>query len=158
MTPDSATVIRQAGRRDEAALRECAALAYARYAPRIGREPAPMRADFAALIDAGEVHVATDADGRLQGFVVFRAMEAGYVLLESVAVLPGAAGRGVGRALILFCEDAARRGGAGAVRLYANEKMVENLALYPRLGYAETGRRVEDGFRRVHFEKRLTPA
>lgn len=43
-----------------------------------------------------------------------------------------------------------------AVHLYTNEKMVENLAIYPRLGYAETGRRHEDGFNRVYFEKRLT--
>jgi hypothetical protein len=33
--------------------------------------------------------------------------------------------------------------------------MVENLALYPRLGYREDGRRVEDGFDRVFFSKRL---
>jgi hypothetical protein len=33
--------------------------------------------------------------------------------------------------------------------------MVENLRLYPTLGYAETGRREEDGYRRVYFEKSL---
>ena len=33
--------------------------------------------------------------------------------------------------------------------------MTENLALYPALGYVETGRRVEDGFSRVYFSKRL---
>ena len=42
-----------------------------------------------------------------------------------------------------------------AVTLYTNEAMVENLQLYPRLGYVETGRGVEEGYRRVYFEKRL---
>jgi hypothetical protein len=44
------------------------------------------------------------------------------------------------------------------VTLYTNEAMVENRRLYARLGYAETGRRVEDGYRRVFFRKRLGAA
>lgn len=63
--------------------------------------------------------------------------------------------RRIGRALITHCEEAARDGGHGTVRLYTNEKMTDNLALYPHLGYAETGRRIEDDFARVYFEKRL---
>lgn len=147
-------MIRQAGRGDEPWIRDCAERAYARHVPLIGREPAPMRADFAALIAAGHVHVAEDAAGGRLGFVVFH-VAGDHALLESVAVLPEAAGRGVGRTLIGFCEDVARRRGATAVRLYTNEKMTGNLAIYARLGYVETGRRVEDGFSRVYFEKPL---
>ncbi len=33
--------------------------------------------------------------------------------------------------------------------------MTENLAYYPRHGYAETHRAEQDGFRRVFFRKRL---
>jgi hypothetical protein len=33
--------------------------------------------------------------------------------------------------------------------------MTENLAYYPRRGFVEIGRRVEDGFRRVYFSKQL---
>ncbi len=36
--------------------------------------------------------------------------------------------------------------------------MHENLRFYPRLGYREVGRRLEDGFRRVYFSKQLEPA
>ena len=36
-----------------------------------------------------------------------------------------------------------------------NEKMTENLTLYPRLGYCEVARRTEDGFNRVYFQKTL---
>lgn len=33
--------------------------------------------------------------------------------------------------------------------------MTDNLSIYPRLGYVEVERRLEDGFNRVFFEKRL---
>jgi hypothetical protein len=43
--------------------------------------------------------------------------------------------------------------GLTEVRLYTNEAMTETLTFYPRHGYRETGRAVEDGFRRVYFWK-----
>ena len=43
--------------------------------------------------------------------------------------------------------------GFSEVRLYTNEAMTENLSFYPRHGYRETGRAVQDGFRRVYFSK-----
>ena len=147
-------MIRKAVPRDEPAIRACALAAYSRYIAAIGRKPAPMVADYAAGIAAGHVHVALDGNGALAGFIVFFARE-DRMFLENVAVLPEAAGKGIGGALIRFCEDAARQGGLAAVELYTNERMVENLSLYPRLGYEETGRRCEDGFNRVFFEKRL---
>lgn len=147
-------MIRQAVASDEPEVRDCAEQAYARYVQAIGRKPAPMVADFAAQIADGEVYVAKDDRNSFLGFIVFRAEE-GYLLLENVAVLPRATGRGVGRALISFCENAARARGLSAIHLYTNEKMAENLSIYPRLGYAEVGRRTEDGFNRVYFEKAL---
>jgi ribosomal protein S18 acetylase RimI-like enzyme len=146
-------MIRQARTSDEPEIRDCAGQAYARYVPAIGRKPAPMVADFAAQIAAGQVYVATDERDLFAGFIVFYP-EQGHILLENVAVLPRAAGRGVGKALIGFCEDAARQRGMD-VHLYTNEKMTENLSIYPRLGYVEVGRRTEDGFNRVYFEKSL---
>lgn len=95
---------------DEPRVRHCAELAYARYVPLIGRKPAPMVADFIAQIAAGEVFVATDGQDALEGFIVFR-VEGDHILLENVAVLPSAAGRGVGKDLIDFCEAAARERG-----------------------------------------------
>ncbi|WP_366656831.1 GNAT family N-acetyltransferase [Fodinicurvata sp. EGI_FJ10296] len=140
---------------DEPEIRDCAERAYARYVDLIGRKPAPMVADYGAQIAAGEVHVATDDDGILQGFIVFRP-EGEHILLENIAVLPSKAGRGIGKALIAFCEDEARRRGFGAVHLYTNVKMTENLSIYRRLGYVEVARRSENGFNRVFFEKALT--
>jgi ribosomal protein S18 acetylase RimI-like enzyme len=147
-------VIRQAEASDEGEIKDCAEQAYARYVALIGRKPAPMVADFAAQIAAGEVYVATDDQKTFQGFIVFYAEE-GHILLENVAVLPRAAGRGVGRMLIGFCENAARRSGMNAVHLYTNEKMTDNLSIYVKLGYVEVARRSENGFNRVYFEKCL---
>jgi ribosomal protein S18 acetylase RimI-like enzyme len=113
-----------------------------------------MVADFQAQIAAGHVYVAADEGGELQGFIVFYP-ERKHILLENVAVLPGTAGRGIGKSLIRFCEDEARRRDFDAVHLYTNEKMTENLSFYPRLGYIKVARRTEDGFKRVFFEKRF---
>lgn len=146
-------MIRLARPADESAIRACAEAAYAPYVPLIGRKPAPMLADFAGQIAAGQVHVA-EAEGTFQGFVVFHP-EGGAMLLENVAVRPEAAGRGIGKALVAICEAEARAQGFPSVRLYTNEKMAANLSIYPRFGYVETARRTEDGFNRVYFEKML---
>jgi len=117
----------------------------------MGREPAPMTADYEALIERREVWVACEDDS-LAGILVLRAGP-GSVLLENVAVTPAKQGRGIGQALIAFAEQHARDLGLREVVLYTNELMTENLRLYPRLGYVETDRRVEDGYSRVYFHK-----
>ena len=43
----------------------------------------------------------------------------------------------------------------GAIELYTNEVMEENFPFYAALGYAVTGRDVEDGYNRVYFRKGL---
>jgi ribosomal protein S18 acetylase RimI-like enzyme len=148
-------MIRLARRNDEYAIRACVESAYAPYVAAIGSKPAPMVADYAARIDGGKIYVAEDANNRFLGFVVFYP-DGRHMLLENVAVLPSARGRGIGKKLITFCEEEARRLGLDAVHLYTNEKMAENLLIYPRLGYAEVARRAQDGFMRVFFAKPLT--
>jgi hypothetical protein len=41
------------------------------------------------------------------------------------------------------------------VRLYTNEAMTENIALYSRIGFMETHRAEERGLRRVYMIKTL---
>ena len=77
------------------------------------------------------------------------------LLIENVAVSPAAQGTGLGRELMDFAERQARARGLRRLALYTNEVMVENLAIYARLGYRETARRTEDGYRRVFMEKLL---
>ena len=147
-------MIRLAVASDAGRVRECAEAAYRQYVHAMGRKPAAMVADFGAQIEAGHVHVITDAAHEVQGFIVFYPKER-HMFLENVAVHPDAGGQGLGRALIEFCEAEARRQGLAAVHLYTNEVMTQNLAMYPRMGYVEFGRRKEDGFNRIYFEKRL---
>jgi hypothetical protein len=54
-----------------------------------------------------------------------------------------------------FVEEEARRQGFGVIRLYTNELMTENIALYSRPGYVETHRGEEKGYSRIYMEKRL---
>lgn len=77
------------------------------------------------------------------------------LLLDNVAVSPSAQGKGYGRTLVAFAEEEARRRGRGEVRLYTNLLMTENIVLYGRLGYRETGRVSEKGYERVYMAKAL---
>jgi ribosomal protein S18 acetylase RimI-like enzyme len=138
---------------DARAVTECVRAAYAGYVPRIGREPAPMTADYGGLIDAGEVWVARAAGG-ICGVLVLRPQPPA-LLVENVAVAPGHQGQGLGRRLMTFAEEHARAAGLDEVVLYTNERMTENLRFYPALGYTETGRGLQDGFARVFYRKAL---
>ncbi|MGQ0677162.1 MAG: GNAT family N-acetyltransferase [Rhodospirillales bacterium] len=145
--------IRKAGASDEAAVLALIRRAYAKYVPRIGREPAPMTGDYGAAIEAGRCWV-LDGAGRLSGVLVMRPKDGGW-FVDTVGVDPADQGKGVGRALMEFAEAEALRNGFGAVRLYTNAKMAENMPFYRGLGYEIAERRVEDGFDRVFFLKRL---
>ncbi len=150
------SAIRPAVAADAAALDAVTRVAYAVYLPRMDREPGPMRADHAASIAAGRVHV-LDEDGTVRGLIVLDDRPPDALHVASVAVRPDAHGLGFGRALLAYAEAEALRRGFARIELYTNAAMTENLGFYPRLGYEETGRRVEDGYARVYFVKRLEP-
>jgi GNAT superfamily N-acetyltransferase len=137
-------------------LRSLAAAAYLPYVPRVGRPPAPLSADYAAIVARGEASVAVRAD-QIIGMIVLVA-QADHLLLENVAVLPAEQGQGVGTRLLEFADARARELGLPAIRLYTNEAMTENLAYYLRHGYVETHRAVEHGLRRVYFIKQQLSA
>jgi ribosomal protein S18 acetylase RimI-like enzyme len=148
--------LRAATAEDVGAVRAVVDAAYAVYVPRIGRPPAPMTADHAALIAGGAVSV-IERDGEVVGVLVVHALD-DHLLVENVAVAPAHQGTGLGRMLLAEAERLARERGLGEVRLYTNRLMVENLEMYPRLGYRETGRSTQHGYARVHFAKRVGPA
>jgi SAM-dependent methyltransferase/GNAT superfamily N-acetyltransferase len=147
------TEIRPARAEQAEAIRALVRAAYAMYVPRIGREPAPMTDDYAAQIAAAKVWVIDD-EGELAGVVVLEDTP-DALQVENVAVRPESQGRGLGRALLSFADDEARRRGYEAVILYTNVHMTENVEHYQKLGYVEVGRGHEHGFDRVFFEKRL---
>jgi GNAT superfamily N-acetyltransferase len=149
-----APLIRLACQADRGSIEAIVRSAYGKYVPRMGREPMPMRDDYATLIDAQCVHVLDD-DGVIKGVIVLM-RETETLLLHNVAIVPEAQGTGLGRLLLTFAERAARDCGYGSIRLYTNEVMTENIALYTRIGYVETHRGDEKQFRRVYLSKTLS--
>ena len=106
-----------------------------------------------ALIAAGKVW-AIDDEGGLGGVVVLEDLP-DALQVENIAVRPERQGRGLGRHLLSFADDEARRRGYGAAILDTNVHMTENVERYPKLGYVEVGRGHEHGFDRVFFRKEL---
>jgi ribosomal protein S18 acetylase RimI-like enzyme len=143
--------LRQATLDDLASVEEIVQAAYSRYIPRIGRPPAPMLDDYAALIKDFRVHV-LERDGAVAGLLVL-IPQADAMLLDNVAVAPTAQGLGLGRLLLQFAEEAAREAGYASIQLYTNEVMTENIELYSRLGYKVSHRAEENGLRRVYMIK-----
>lgn len=152
----TAFFVRPAVPGDAARIAEIARAAYAEYLPRIGRAPAPMVANFPSEIAAGRVFV-LERGGAIDGYLVAWA-EADAYFIDNVAVDPTRQGHGLGRALLDHAAAEASRRGLAALRLYTNEAMVENIALYARLGFVETHRATEHEFRRVYMRRELAAA
>ncbi len=147
--------IRRAEAADLPAIEAIVARAYEKYVERLGRRPSPMDDDYAAKVERGEALVWDE--GGVAGVLVLIPAPT-HILIENVAVEPDRQGEGIGGALLEFAEARARGLGLREIRLYTNAAMTENLRLYPRLGYVESGRRSQRGFDRVFFTKRLDPA
>ena len=126
--------------------------AYAKYLTRMDKPPGPMLRDYGPSVQDGTTWVT--------GFPVAAVLTLypgdDHLLVENIAVHPSAQGRGLGRALMGFAEQEAARRGLPRMTLYTHEVMTKNQAIYDRLGYIEVERRVQDGYRRIYMEKRLS--
>jgi ribosomal protein S18 acetylase RimI-like enzyme len=125
--------------------------AYTKYIVRIGKPPGPMLDDYATHV---RQHALWVTGTPLAGLIVLLG-EGDHLLLDNIAVDPACQGQGVGRTLMQFADLEARRRGYRELRLYTHETMVENIALYSRSGWVQTGRGMQDGFARVFFRKVL---
>ena len=128
--------------------------AYLKYVCRIGKEPEPMTTDYRPKVKKGLVFVIRK-DAAIIGAIVLENRES-YLYLGNLAVSPEHQGKGVGRRLLKFAEEEAVRRGFSEIRLFTNEKAWENIAIYNKYGYKETGRKEESGFKRVYFTKTLS--
>jgi GNAT superfamily N-acetyltransferase len=146
-------IIREASRVDAPAAKACVAASFELYIARIGKPPAPMLLDFAAEIEARRVWVA-EVDGNVAGVLVQYETEQGFYI-DTVAVAPDHQGAGVGKALLQFAEQEALRRGYDSLYLCTNTKMTENQIFYPRIGYVEYDRKLDDGYDRVFYRKSL---
>ena len=123
------------------------------YLPRMASEPAPMKDDYASLVADGRVTVAVD-DDEIVGAIVNWIVD-GDMYVDNVAVDPSAHGRGVGNLLLELAVQQARGGGCGRVWLYTNAVMTENVGFYERRGFVQYDRRIDAGYDRIFFERRL---
>jgi ribosomal protein S18 acetylase RimI-like enzyme len=145
-------MIRPARPGDRTAVEEIVRAAYSGYIERIGKAPGPMLDDYAKRIAEGVVSVLGEADGTIVGVIVLLP-KTEHLLLDNIAVRPDRQRRGLGRELIAFAEAETRQMGFAELRLYTHEAMTENIALYARLGFEETGRGQEAGYDRVFMRK-----
>lgn len=145
--------IRPANLADKAEIENCVNLAYEKYISRIGKKPHPMLEDYALLIEKGNVFVGEWRDQIVGVLVLLPFLD--YISLDNVAVTPLYQGLGFGKKFLHFAEDYTKQRGKKEIRLYTNIKMVENLAIYKKLGYIETETKWEDGYHRVYFFKHL---
>ena len=153
MTPPNSSNIRRAGPADAAAVAACVRAAYRHYVPRIGKQPGPMLVDYADAVARHQVWLIPHGKDCAAALVLVP--ETDYLQLDNIAVDPRHQGRGLGRALLALAETEAARQGYAELRLYTHARMTENIAMYARLGWQETGRGAQDGYDRVFFRKRV---
>jgi ribosomal protein S18 acetylase RimI-like enzyme len=149
----SSVSLRPATAADVPKLTELVRAAYGHYVSRLGGPPRPMTDDYAEVLQTHQVIVA-ERGGEILGLVVMGVDDQGF-FVDNVAVDPSHQGIGVGKALLEHAESAARDAGFDSVYLYTHERMVENLALYERIGYVEYDRRPVGEAHLVYLRKNL---
>jgi N-acetylglutamate synthase-like GNAT family acetyltransferase len=146
-------IVRQAKTGDVPAIRKCIVEAFSPYIVRVGKPPAPMLLDFEAHTRSHHIWVAEYMNTVVGVLVQYQTPEGFYI--DTVAALPSLQGHGVGRALLEFAEQEALRHGFESLYLCTNSKMLENQALYIKIGYSEYERKQMEGYDRVFYRKSL---
>jgi GNAT superfamily N-acetyltransferase len=151
-----AVTLRIARESDAEAIRSLTREAYSKWVAVIGREPLPMKVDYAAAIRSHRFDLLF-ADDRLAALIE-TVPEGDLLLIVNVAVAPGLQGRGYGKRLLKHAEDLAASAGCGGTRLYTNKMFGANLRLYAALGYQVEREEELNGGVVVHMTKALASA
>lgn len=146
-------ITRLAEAEDADAIRSLVRASYALYLERMDREPAPMAADYPALISQQFITVMQRNNQIVSILVCYPRDDALHV--ENVAVDPACQGQGIGKLLMNHAEQLARAQNFNRLELYTNEVMRENIAFYEILGFQISDQGIQDGYARIFFEKKL---
>jgi len=147
--------VRPAVPADEPAVVGCVNAAYQMYVEVMGKRPAPMLGDYGSLIARGVVSVATQTrTDRVIGLIVMWPKQ-DHLYVDNIAVHPSVQGSGVGAGLLAHADSEAARCERDEIRLYTNVAMRGNIDYYPRRGFVETHRAVDEGYERVYFSRKL---
>jgi ribosomal protein S18 acetylase RimI-like enzyme len=149
-------VLRQAVPTDAVAITALTREAYAAYIPLIGREPLPMRVDYAVALQS-HVFWLLEQEQELVALLELQ-LEVDHLLIVNVAVKPAFQGLGLGKRLMLLADSEARRLERLELQLYTNERFTKNIAIYQGLGYMETHRQKppESNTETVYMKKLLS--
>ena len=148
-----AVTLRIAVASDADAIRTLTREAYARWVPVTGREPLPMRVDYAEAIKSHRFDL-LDVDGHLAALIETE-VEGETMLIVNVAVATDRQGRGFGKLLLKHAEEIAVAFGCKRARLYTNKLFVDNIRLYEKLGYRfDREEPLSSGFS-IHMSKPL---
>jgi len=136
----SSPVVRRANPSDVDVVQEISAAAYIpAYLALIGVVPKPASEDYRPRIERGEVWM-LDLAGKPVGIAVLEE-RSDHLVVYSIAVRPEQQRKGFGSLLLQFADQRAIEIRAHEVRLYTNQRMEQNLALYRRHGFVEVGTR-----------------
>jgi GNAT superfamily N-acetyltransferase len=148
-----ATSLRRAVAADAPAIRSLTRDAYAKWVPLIGCEPWPMIADYDVAVLNHLIDLLTV--DREPVALVEMIDQPDCLLVENLAVAPAHQSRGYERLLMRHAEQVATGMGHRILRLYTNQRFIENIALYRWLGYQIDHEEVVGATVVVHMSKMI---
>ena len=153
MSSEPVTELRPANPQDAGAVRDLVRAAYAKWIAALGREPMPMKADYARAVREHQIDV-LNIDGRMVGLIETMP-RSDHLWIENIAVRPDCQGKGLGRQLLMHAERKAAAAGHTEIRLLTSAAFASNVALYARLGYLVDKREPFMGGTTVYMSKKL---
>ena len=148
--------LRRARPEDAEAIAALTREAYAKWVEVIGREPLPMRVDYAEAVTRRRFDL-IECDGELVALIE-TTPEDDWLLIENLAVRPALQKRGYGGRLLRVAERIAASAGLSGLRLYTNKLFVDNIRFYERFGFATEREAPLNGGMAVYMTKKTPPA
>lgn len=146
-------IIRPAELQDMGSVMDCIKKSFEPYISILRQIPNALNADLKKIIDSQNLFVAT-IDDKIVGTIEI-IINHESINLEKLSVLPYFRGKGIGKKLISYAEFLAKENRIKKIKLFTNERLIDNIRYFKKNGFSETDKKVENGFKRVYFEKNI---